>query len=63
MTFDDREYFGRRAAEERMRAQAAASPAAAKAHLILAATYEALVKKSEGPVVHTELDDGQRERA
>ena len=64
MTFDDREYFQRRAAEERTRAESAASLAIAQVHLTLAAKYESLVKKAGArSVVHTELDDGHRVRA
>ena len=64
MLFDDREYFGRRAAEERTRAENAASPAVAQVHLMLAGKYEALVKKAAAhSVAQFERIDGQRHRA
>lgn len=64
MTFDDRKYFRQRAEEERARAESAASPAIAELHLTLATKYESLAEKSgANSMVHTELDDGERERA
>ena len=64
MLFDDREYFRRRAAEERMRAETAASPVIAQVHLSLAAKYESLVKKAvANTVAQFERIDGQRTRA
>ena len=64
MLFDDREYFGRRAAEERSRAETAESQAIAQVHLSLAAKYESLVKKAVAhSVAQFERIDGQRNRA
>lgn len=47
MSFDDIDYYRRRALEERKIAETTDSPEAAKAHLELATHYEALVKYAD----------------
>jgi len=47
MSLDNIEYYRRRAAEERERAQKTDIPEAAKAHRDLAAHYEALVANGD----------------
>jgi hypothetical protein len=52
MSAADRDYFKRRAEEERARAEFASSPAAAEVHRALAAKYDSLVMNADdGPVV------------
>jgi hypothetical protein len=64
MSGADREYFERRADEERARAERATSPAAAEVHLALAAKYDSLVKKAdEGRLLHIASDGGLRKQA
>jgi hypothetical protein len=47
MSFDDIEYYRRRAREERERAAKTDIPEAARAHLDLASHYEALVEHAD----------------
>lgn len=60
----DRKYFKQRALEERTRAESASSPEAARIHLMLAAKYEALVKKAdERPMLYVQGDEELRKHA
>lgn len=64
MSDADREYFQKRALEERTRAESASSPEAARVHRTLAAKYEALVKKTdEWPMLCVAWDGELRKHA
>lgn len=63
MSVTDRSYLKQRAQEERTRAQAASSPAAAKVHLALAAKYDSLATKADRrPVPHITWNEGLRKQ-
>ena len=52
MSWNDTEYFRKRAAAERTLAVAASDPAAAAVHTQLAERYEALVSEADRPTLH-----------
>jgi hypothetical protein len=51
MTWNDRDYFRKRAAIERALAEAASDPRVAPVHQELAERYEALVREGERPTL------------
>lgn len=50
MTAIDKDYYARRAREEREREKSATTPSSAKAHGELAAEYERLLREAGGPI-------------
>ena len=48
MTATDRDYYARRAREEREREKSATTPPAARAHATMAAEYERMLAEAEG---------------
>jgi hypothetical protein len=64
MSFEDRNYFRQRAAEERARAESASSPAVERVHLALAAKYDSLLEKAdETRTLHVASNEGWRKHA
>jgi hypothetical protein len=56
MSWNDTDYFRKRASVERALAAAASNPAAAAAHDELAHRYEALVSDAKRPTLHIVTD-------
>jgi transposase len=52
MTWNDKDYFRKRAAVERTLAEAASDPRVAPVHQELAERYEALVREGNRPTLH-----------